>query len=104
VSHLVQDRRDGQHQHGVLAGGDLDPIGVSDPEPLQGHLGRCGPAVLDGVLVLDDVALDLEVRAVRYLDGPRSRTGVISAFFTVATVCPSPSSISIVSRTRATRC
>src|SRR5439155_7360339 len=70
VRHLVQDGCDGQHQRGVLPGGDLDPVGVSDPEPLLGHLGHRGPAVLDGVLVVDDIALDVQVRAVRHLDGP----------------------------------
>ena len=67
VRHLVQDGCDGQHQRRVLPGGDLDPVGISDPEPLLGHLGHRGPAVLDGVLVVDDVALDVEVGAVRHL-------------------------------------
>jgi hypothetical protein len=44
---------------GVVLRGDLDPVGVSDPEPLLGDLSHRGPAVLDGVLVVDDVALDI---------------------------------------------
>src|SRR5271169_4029075 len=51
-------------------GGDLDTVGVSDPEPLLRYLCRFGAAVLDRVLVVEDVALHLEVRTIGHLHGP----------------------------------
>ena len=73
VRHLVQDGCDREHQYGVLPRCDPGPAGAGDPESLPGHLGHRGPAVLDGVLVLEDVALDVQVRAVCHLDSAERR-------------------------------
>ena len=76
MGHGVDDRGNGQEQHIILAGRDLDPVGIPGPEPSFGHLGDLGPVALDGVLVVDDVALDVQVRAVlhfRYPSFPQRR-------------------------------
>ena len=70
MGHGVDDRGNGQEQHIILAGRDLDPVGIPGPEPSFGHLGDLGPVALDGVLVVDDVALDVQVRAVFHLRYP----------------------------------
>ena len=70
MGHGVDDRGNGQEQHIILAGRDLDPVGIPGPEPSLGHLGGLGPVALDGVLVVDDVALDVQVRAVFHLRYP----------------------------------
>ena len=41
---------------------DLDAVGVADPEPLLRDLGDLVAVALDLVLVVDDVAVDLQVR------------------------------------------
>ncbi|HEY3952170.1 MAG TPA: hypothetical protein VGM53_02250, partial [Streptosporangiaceae bacterium] len=70
MGHGVDDRGNGQEQHIILAGRDLDPVGIPGPEPSLGHLGGLGPVALDGVLVVDDVALDVQVLAVFQLRYP----------------------------------
>ena len=49
---------------GVLPGVDLDAVGVPQPEPLLGDLGDLVAVLVDLVLVVDDVALHLQVLAV----------------------------------------
>ena len=66
----------------------LDPVGVPDPEPPLGDLGDRVSATLDRVLVVDDIALDVQVRAASTLTIQRSRTGVIMAFLTMAMRLP----------------
>jgi len=63
VGHGV-DHGGGQDQDVVLTWRYLDSIGVTDPEPSLGHLGDPVPVALDGVLVIDHVALHVQVRAV----------------------------------------
>jgi len=63
MRHRVDDRGRGQDQDVVLAGHDLDPVGVADPEPPLGDLGDLVPVALDRVLVLDEVAVGVQVRA-----------------------------------------
>jgi hypothetical protein len=54
----------------ILPGCDLDPVGVRDAEPLLGHHGHRGAAILDGVLVVNDVALHSKIRPIGDVDGP----------------------------------
>src|SRR5215471_20627510 len=70
MGHGVDHRGAGQDQDVVLTGGHLDPVGVPDPEPPLGYLGDLRPVALDGVLVVDKVALGAQVRAVFDVDHP----------------------------------
>src|SRR5262245_23915489 len=63
VRHLVDADRDREDQGVVLAGSDLDAVGVADAEPALRHLGHGVAATLDLVLVVDDVPLRLQVLA-----------------------------------------
>src|SRR4051812_17934525 len=68
VGHAVDDGGDGQDESGILPLLDLDPVGVGDAEPLLRDLGDLVTVALDLVLVVDDVALHLEVLTVLDLD------------------------------------
>ncbi len=57
-------------------GGDLDPVGVADPEPALGDLGDGVAVTLDLVLMIDEVALGAEVATILER---RSRTGRATA-------------------------
>src|SRR5215469_9298074 len=70
VGHGVDDRGDGQHQDVVLTREHLDPVGVPDPEPALGDLGDLVVVALDRVLVVDDVAVGVQVGAVLQLGHP----------------------------------
>src|SRR3954466_4679228 len=61
VGHAVDDSGHRQDQARLDAGLDLDAVGVGDPEPLLGDLGDLVAVALDLVLVVDDVALGLQV-------------------------------------------
>ncbi len=65
---LVDTDRGRQDQGVVLAGGDLDSVRVADPEPALRDLRDLVAASLDLELVVDDVALGLEVVPVLDLD------------------------------------
>ena len=65
VRHLVDTDGGGQDQEIVLPRRDLDPIGVAYPEPLLRDRGH----VADAVFVVQEVALDLEVRTIADRDG-----------------------------------
>jgi outer membrane protein assembly factor BamB len=70
VGHGVDHGGGGEDEDVVLAGEHLDAVGVADPEPPLGDLGDLMPVTFDRVLVVDDVPLDLHVRAVVDLDLP----------------------------------
>jgi hypothetical protein len=96
---MVDADGDGQHQ-GVVLAGDGHAVAVADPEPALGDVGHRDAAPGDLVLVVEDVALDLQVAATSRSTVNRSRTGVTKAFLTVATLSPtlkirSPRSFSI---------
>ena len=55
-SHLVDAHRRGQDESVVLAGTDLDPVGIADSEPPLRDLRDRVAVALDFELVLDDVA------------------------------------------------
>jgi hypothetical protein len=103
VRHGVQDGCDGQGHHRVLSRSDLHAVGVGDPEHFfdtSATLVQPSPIVYSW-----STTLPLTSRS-----GPpatytvqRSRSGVIGAFLTTATLVPARSSISIVSRTRSMR-
>jgi hypothetical protein len=57
-------------------------------------------AFADAVLMVQDVALNLEIGPPATLTVQRSRTGVMSAFLTIAARSPAASSISMLSLTR----
>ena len=59
---------DREDQHGVDVVVDLDAVGVAHAEPLLRDLGDLVAVALDLVLVIDDVAVDLQVLAVVDLD------------------------------------
>ena len=65
MRHLVDTDRGGQDQDIVLPRRNLDAIGVAHPEPLLRDRGH----VADAVFVVQEVALDLEVRTIANLDG-----------------------------------
>src|SRR5262249_12943130 len=69
VGHPGDTHRDGEDQRWVLAGRDLDSVGVSNAEPTLGDLGHLVVSPLDRVLVIDDVPLGLEIRAAADVDG-----------------------------------
>ncbi len=59
VGHLVDAHGERQDEDIVLPGLGLHPVGIAHPEPLLGYLGHLLPALADGVLVVEDVALRL---------------------------------------------
>ena len=82
-------------------GATSTPVSVPDPEPPLGDLGDLVPVALDRVLMVDDVALDVEVRAVFDLDDPAlAHRRDLMAFWTMAMRLPPGSSISMLSSTR----
>jgi hypothetical protein len=91
VRHLVDADREGDDQRVVLAGRDIDPVGVADTEPALRHLGDGVAAALDLVFVVDDVALASMSSPPSTPIENRSRNGVMRAFLTVATVWPARS-------------
>ena len=68
MRHLVDRDRDRQDQDVVLALLDLYTVGIRDAEPLLRDLGDLVAALADAVLVIEDVALNLEIRAVGNVD------------------------------------
>src|SRR6185437_16220442 len=70
MRHHVYRRRRRQDDHIILARLDLDAIAIGHPEPLLRHLGDLMAAHLKGILMIDNVALNIHVRAVANLDGP----------------------------------
>src|SRR5947208_13978910 len=63
MGHRVDHCRGSEDQDVVLTWRDLHAVGVTDPEPALGHLGHPLSVALDRVLMVDDVALDPQVRA-----------------------------------------
>ena len=70
VRHGVHGHRHRQHERQVLLRGDLDAVGVADPEPLLRDLGDLASVVLDLVLVVHDVALHLPFLIARQVHLP----------------------------------
>src|SRR5215813_1840939 len=70
VGHGVDHGGGGQDQDVVFAGGHLDPVAVPDPEPSLGNLGDLGSVALDRVLVVHEVTVGMQVRAVFEVDLP----------------------------------
>src|SRR5205823_1174872 len=68
ATHLVDADGAGEDERVVLAGADLDPVGVAHPEPALRDLGHLVAVPLELVFMLDDVALRLEVGATLHLD------------------------------------
>src|SRR5207237_6860991 len=62
--HLVDRHGQGEQQRLVLTFPDLDAVGLAYPQPLLRHRRDDVPVALDLVLVVEDVALRLEVFAV----------------------------------------
>jgi hypothetical protein len=63
MSHLVDARGDRQDEDIVLPGLDLHTVGITHPEPLLGNLGHLSPALTDGVFMIENIALHLQVGA-----------------------------------------
>src|SRR5947209_13570613 len=61
MGHRVDHSGSSEDQDVVLTRRDLDTVGVPDPEPPLGRLGDPLPVPLDGVLMVDNVALDPQV-------------------------------------------
>src|SRR5690606_24674211 len=61
AGHGVDRDRDGEDQDRIDSLRDLDAVRVAHPEPLLGHLGDLVAVAFDLVLVVDDVAVDLQV-------------------------------------------
>src|SRR5260221_1908135 len=59
-----------QDDHVVLTRLDLDTIRVRHAEPLLRHFGDFVAVGVQGVLVIQNIALNLQVRAVAHVDGP----------------------------------
>src|SRR6185436_5951802 len=57
----VDAHRDGQDSYLVLAGQDLDPVGVPEPEPLLRDGGDRVAVVVDLVLMVDEVPVGAQV-------------------------------------------
>src|ERR1700739_1396637 len=70
VSHGVDHRSSGQDQDVVFPWRRLDAVGITHPEPPLGYFGDPLPVPLDHVLVVHDVALDVQVRTAVDLDRP----------------------------------
>src|ERR1700746_3664842 len=70
MDHVVQHRDAGQDQNVVFTRSHFDPVRITDPEPSLGDLGDLCAVALDPVLVVDDVALDVQIRAAFELDDP----------------------------------
>ena len=68
LDHPVQADGDGEQQRHVRAVRDLDAVRVTDPEPLAGDLGDGVAVRLDLVLLVDQVAVDLQLAARLQLD------------------------------------
>src|SRR5437016_3916107 len=61
MGHLVDARSERQDEDLVLPWFDLHPVGIAHPEPFLGNLGHLLPALADGVLVVENIALHLQV-------------------------------------------
>src|SRR5262249_35594105 len=68
AAHLVDTDGAGEDERVVLVWADLDAVRVAHPEPARRHLGHLVAVALELVLVIDDVALRLEVGAALDLD------------------------------------
>src|SRR5690349_3382520 len=69
VRHLVDADGRSEYQGLVLTGRDVDPVRVANAEPALGDLGDLVAVALDLVLMVDDVALGVQLAAVREVDG-----------------------------------
>jgi hypothetical protein len=103
VSHDVDGDCCCEDQDIVLAGIDLHTIGVAQPEPLLRDLGDPVAALLDAIVVVEDVALHLEVRAAPQAERPALAEGVTSAFLIRPIDWPLASSVSMESLMRSIR-
>ncbi len=70
MRHHVDGYRNRQDDDVILIGFDQHAIGVSQPEPALGHLSDLAAALADGVLVVEDIALHLQIRAIANLNRP----------------------------------
>ncbi|HRV94819.1 MAG TPA: hypothetical protein P5526_21850, partial [Anaerolineae bacterium] len=70
MSHHVDDDGYRQQEDVILARLDLYAVAVTNTEPLLGHLGDLISTFTDFVLMVQDVALNLQVRAISYLHHP----------------------------------
>src|SRR5262249_6176821 len=68
MGQLVDYHCHGQNNDIVLAGCDLHAIAVTQAEPLLGDLRYFVVALTDGVLVVQDIAVDLQLGAVLDVD------------------------------------
>ena len=68
MAHPVHGDGHGEDEDRIDARFDLDAIGVAETEPLLRHLGDLAVVRLDLVLVVDDVAVDLQVLTAVDLD------------------------------------
>src|SRR6476661_4169632 len=68
VGQGVDGDRGGEHEDHVEWIADLDAVRVADTEPLLGDLGDLITVAFDLVLVVDDVAVDLQVGTAVDLD------------------------------------
>ena len=68
VAHLVDADRGREDERVVLARRDLDPVRVAHAKPALGDLADRVAVALDLVLVVDDVALRLQLAAALDLD------------------------------------
>ena len=75
MSHLVDARGDRQDEDIVLPGLDLHTVGITHPEPLLGNLGHLIPALTDGVFMVENIALHLQVGPTFDLDCPALTQG-----------------------------
>jgi hypothetical protein len=61
MSHLVDSGGDRQDEDIILSGLDLHAVGVAHAKPLLGNLGHLIATLADGVLVVENIALHLQV-------------------------------------------
>jgi hypothetical protein len=69
MSHLIYTDRDSQYHDIILANFNFYSIGVTHAKPLLGDLCHLVPSLADGVLVIQDVALNFQVRTILDFDG-----------------------------------
>src|SRR5258706_13714227 len=68
VTDHIDNDGSSENQHVVLALRNLDPVGVSPAEPALGHRGYDVASARDRVLVVEKIALGLEVVRTRHVD------------------------------------
>ena len=74
MRHHINGDRNGQDEDVILSIVDLDAVGVCKTEPFLGDFGNLIPSLLDGVFVVEDVALNIEVRSIVDIDRNVART------------------------------